>query len=161
MTTPSTRRLTSSVEGSPVLGPGCPSHPDLRREGLPKLSALWHLGGKYVCPDGCDHAVFVALSCKTRGLCPSCGAKYMAKTAMHLEQTVLPRVPFRQWVVSFPNPHFSPDSCCGEQGHAIFGRTRSSLLDLLQVGLRRSSLRSAKSHAPLLASRRNLVRNAG
>ena len=26
----------------------------------------------------------------------------MAKTAMHLEQSVLPRVPYRQWVVSFP-----------------------------------------------------------
>ena len=26
----------------------------------------------------------------------------MAKTAMHLEQHVLPRVPYRQWVISFP-----------------------------------------------------------
>jgi len=54
------------------------------------------------CPRGCRDAVFVALSCKTRGLCPSCGAKYMVKTAMHLEQNVLPRVPMRQVVISFP-----------------------------------------------------------
>jgi hypothetical protein len=67
------------------------------------LCGIWAAGlVKYVCPDGCDHAVCVALSCRTRGLCPSCGAKSMAITAMHLEQHVLPRVGFRQWVISFP-----------------------------------------------------------
>jgi hypothetical protein len=64
---------------------------------------IWAAGlVKFACPHHRDEAVFVALSCKTRGLCPSCGAKYMAKTALHLEQSVLPRVPFRQWVISFP-----------------------------------------------------------
>lgn len=67
------------------------------------LCGIWGAGlVKLACPHGCDDAVFVALSCKTRGLCPSCGAKHMAKTAMHLEQSVLPHVGFRQWVIAFP-----------------------------------------------------------
>jgi hypothetical protein len=67
------------------------------------LCGIWGAGLlKYGCPHGCDDAVFVALSCKTRGLCPSCGAKHMAKTSLHLEQNVLPQVGFRQWVIAFP-----------------------------------------------------------
>jgi hypothetical protein len=67
------------------------------------LCGIWGAGlVKYACPDGCPEAVFVALSCRTRGLCPSCGAKHMVKTALQLEATVLPQVAHRQWVVSFP-----------------------------------------------------------
>ena len=67
------------------------------------LCGIWSAGlTKFTCPACGEDAVFVALSCKTRGLCPSCGQKYMVKTALHLEANVLPRVPFRQWVVSFP-----------------------------------------------------------
>ncbi len=37
---------------------------------------------------------------KGRGVCPSCGARRMAATAMHLVEHVLPRAPIRQWVLS-------------------------------------------------------------
>lgn len=46
----------------------------------------------------------MAFSCKRRGICPSCGARRMAQTAAHLVDHVIPRVPVRQWVLSFPIP---------------------------------------------------------
>jgi hypothetical protein len=36
--------------------------------------------------------------------CPSCGARRMAETAAVLVDRVIPRVPVRQWVLSFPIP---------------------------------------------------------
>ncbi len=41
-------------------------------------------------------------SCKGRGFCPSCCGRRMADTAVHLCDEVLPEVPIRQWVLSFP-----------------------------------------------------------
>ena len=55
------------------------------------------------CAD-CAHEKLVAFSCKRRGFCPSCGARRMAETAAHLVDHVIPRVPVRQWVLSFPIP---------------------------------------------------------
>ena len=52
----------------------------------------------------CAHEKLVAVSCKRRGFCPSCGARRMAETAAHLVDWVIPRVPVRQWVLSFPIP---------------------------------------------------------
>ncbi len=52
----------------------------------------------------CAHEKLVAFSCKRRGFCPACGARRMAETAAHLVDHVIPRVPVRQWVVSFPIP---------------------------------------------------------
>ena len=43
-----------------------------------------------------------AFSCKGRGFCPSCNGRRMADTAARLVDHVLPPVPYRQWVVSFP-----------------------------------------------------------
>ncbi len=37
-----------------------------------------------------------------RGFCPSCLGRRMADTAVHLEQSVLPRVPIRHWICSLP-----------------------------------------------------------
>lgn len=42
------------------------------------------------------------LSCKCRGVCPSCSTRRMAETAAHLVDHVFPEVPVRQWVLSFP-----------------------------------------------------------
>ncbi len=53
---------------------------------------------------GCAQDTLVAFSCKRRGFCPACGARRMAETAAHLVDHVIPRVPVRQWVVSFPIP---------------------------------------------------------
>ena len=55
------------------------------------------------CAD-CAHEKLVAFSCKRRGFCPSCGARRMAESAAVLVDQVIPRVPVRQWVLSFPIP---------------------------------------------------------
>ena len=55
------------------------------------------------CAD-CAHEKLVAFSCKRRGFCPSCGARRMAQSAAVLVDEVIPRVPVRQWVLSFPIP---------------------------------------------------------
>jgi Transposase zinc-binding domain/Putative transposase len=52
----------------------------------------------------CAHEKLVAFPCKRRGFCPSCGARRMAETAAHLVDRVIPPVPVRQWVLSFPIP---------------------------------------------------------
>lgn len=54
--------------------------------------------------DGCRHGHLVAFSCKRRGFCPSCGARRMIETSAHLVDHVIPNVPVRQWVLSFPWP---------------------------------------------------------
>ena len=46
--------------------------------------------------------MLVAFSCKTRGVCCSCGARRTAQTAANLVDRVLPDVPLRQWVLSAP-----------------------------------------------------------
>ncbi len=55
------------------------------------------------CED-CAHEKLVAFSCKKRGFCPACGARRMVETAAHLVDHVIPRVPVRQWMLSFPIP---------------------------------------------------------
>jgi hypothetical protein len=55
------------------------------------------------CPK-CREEKVVAFSCKKRGFCPACCAKRMAETSAHLIENVLPLVPYRQFVLSFPIP---------------------------------------------------------
>ncbi|MCP3972688.1 MAG: transposase, partial [Rhodobacteraceae bacterium] len=50
----------------------------------------------------CGHDLLIAFSCKGRGVCPSCGTRRMAATAMRLVEDVLPPVPVRQFVLSVP-----------------------------------------------------------
>ena len=50
----------------------------------------------------CGHSRAVAFSCKKRGFCTSCTGRRMADTAARLVDDVLPRVPVRQFVLSFP-----------------------------------------------------------
>ena len=52
--------------------------------------------------ESCHHEKLVAFSCKRRGFCPSCGARRMSESAVHLVDQVFPRKPLRQWVLSFP-----------------------------------------------------------
>ena len=51
---------------------------------------------------GCGHDFLVAFSCKGRDVCPSCATRRMVETAAYLVDHVLPRVPYRQWVLSVP-----------------------------------------------------------
>jgi hypothetical protein len=53
------------------------------------------------CPR-CQHDLLVPFSCKNRRLCPSCAGRRMAAQAAHLVDRVLPAVPIRQFVMSFP-----------------------------------------------------------
>jgi len=55
----------------------------------------------YRCPE-CDHSLVLPFSCKGRGFCPSCGGRRMNQLAANLVDHVLPEVPVRQWVLSFP-----------------------------------------------------------
>jgi hypothetical protein len=50
----------------------------------------------------CQTDSLVGLSCKSRGLCPSCTARRMHDTAAQLVDRVLPHLPMRQWVFTFP-----------------------------------------------------------
>ncbi len=50
----------------------------------------------------CDSDLLVPFSCKGRGFCPSCGGRRMAEASAHLVDHVFPKVPVRQWVISFP-----------------------------------------------------------
>jgi hypothetical protein len=52
--------------------------------------------------DSCGCDLLVALSCKGRGMCPSCGTRRMCNVAAHLTDRILPDVPIRQWVLSLP-----------------------------------------------------------
>ena len=54
--------------------------------------------------DSCHDEKLVALSCKKRGFCPSCGARRMADSAALLVDDILPYQPMRQWVLSIPFP---------------------------------------------------------
>lgn len=52
----------------------------------------------------CHHEKLVAFSCKSRGFCPSCGAKRMIESAALLVDHIIPHQPMRQWVLSVPFP---------------------------------------------------------
>ncbi|WP_413580750.1 transposase zinc-binding domain-containing protein [Bdellovibrio sp. HCB288] len=51
---------------------------------------------------GCRHSGIIPFSCKRRGFCPSCCARRMNDEAAHLVDAVIPEIPVRQWVLSFP-----------------------------------------------------------
>lgn len=66
------------------------------RCGRPEFGFTW-----LQCP-GCGHDLLLAFSCKERGFCPSCGGRRMNQLAANLVDHVIPQVPVRQWVLSFP-----------------------------------------------------------
>ena len=66
-----------------------------------RCGVLAHGFARFECDDcGYDH--LVALSCKARGLCPSCGGRRMMTLARHVMDAELPHVPVRQWVLTSP-----------------------------------------------------------
>ena len=52
----------------------------------------------------CKTENIIAFSCKKMGFCPACCAKRMIESATHLVDNVLPMVPYRQFVITFPMP---------------------------------------------------------
>jgi hypothetical protein len=67
-----------------------------------RCGVLAHGFARFQC-DMCKHDHFVPLSCKTRGLCPSCGGRRMMTLTRHLLDATLPHVAMRQWVLSLPH----------------------------------------------------------
>ena len=52
----------------------------------------------------CSFERVVGLSCGGRGFCPACLGRRMAQTSAHLVDSILPHVPYRQFVLSLPPP---------------------------------------------------------
>ena len=51
---------------------------------------------------GCGHDFLIPFSCKGRDICPSCATRRMVEASAHMVDSVLPRVGYRQWVLSVP-----------------------------------------------------------
>ncbi len=66
-----------------------------------KCGILAHGFARAYC-SGCGHDFLIPFSCKGRDICPSCATRRMFETAAHMVDNVLPRVQFRQWVLSMP-----------------------------------------------------------
>ena len=84
-----------------VTTPGLPRYVVRELRAYLRCGILAHGFARFLC-FRCGADTFVAFSCKGRGFCPSCGGRRMAESAAHLVDHVLPRVPVRQWVISFP-----------------------------------------------------------
>ncbi len=82
-------------------GTGLPGFVKDEFEAFLECGILAHGFLRVRCAD-CAHENLVAFSCKRRGFCPSCGARRMAESAAVLVEEVIPQVPVRQWVLSFP-----------------------------------------------------------
>ena len=83
--------------------PGLPRHVVRELRAYLRCGILAHGFARFHC-FSCGADSLVAFSCKGRGFCPSCGGRRMAESAAHLVDHVFPRVPVRQWVISFPWP---------------------------------------------------------
>ena len=104
------------------------------------------------CSD-CGKDALVAFSCKGRGFCPSCGGRRMAETAAHLVDRVIPHVPVRQWVLTFPFPvryllAYDPALCSSVR--RIFLR---AILGFLERRARRAGFPDARGGAVVHAQR--------
>lgn len=72
-------------------------------EAFLRCGILAHGFARVYCQE-CRFDRLVAFSCKRRGFCPSCMARRMSETAVHLVDSVIPSIPTRQWVLSVPTP---------------------------------------------------------
>ena len=83
------------------LAPHVPFHIQAAYAEYLKCGILAHGFARVYCA-GCGHDFLVPFSCKGRDVCPSCATRRMVETAAHMVDQVLPRLPFRQWVLSVP-----------------------------------------------------------
>jgi hypothetical protein len=90
--------------------------------------------GRVQCPQ-CQHEKLVAFSCKGRGFCPSCGARRMAEASIYLTDELVPLVPVRQFVVTFPPPL----RLWLARSNALAGVVCGKIMDALTGHLRRES----------------------
>jgi len=52
----------------------------------------------------CQYDRLVPFSCKRRGFCGTCLSRRMSKTSTRLSDSIIPKIPTRQWVLSLPAP---------------------------------------------------------
>jgi ribosomal protein S27E len=82
-------------------GTDLPAYVEREFEDYLKCGRLGHDFRRVRC-GSCHAEHLVALSCRRRGFCPSCGARRMAESAALLVDEVSPEQPVRQWVLSVP-----------------------------------------------------------
>ncbi len=83
------------------LTPGLPAYVVRELRAYLRCGILAHGFARFHCFQ-CHSDALVAFACKGRGFCSSCGGRRMAESAAHLVHHVIPPVPVRQWVISFP-----------------------------------------------------------
>jgi len=91
----------ATAGGNEDLAANVPCHVQAAFREYLKCGLLCHGFARAYCA-ACGHDFLVAFSCKGRDICPSCATRRMVETAAHLVDGVLPRVPYRQWVLSVP-----------------------------------------------------------
>jgi DNA-directed RNA polymerase subunit RPC12/RpoP len=103
---------------------GAPAFVNEAFERFLRCGVLAHGFARFQCST-CKHEHFVPLSCKTRGLCPSCGGRRMMALTRHVLDATLPHVPMRQWVLSLP--HALRYRVAYEHGAELHGRLERAL----------------------------------
>ena len=93
--------FAQSVREHSDYGQGLPGFVDKELSGYLDCGILARGFARVKCSD-CRRESLVAFSCRNRGVCPSCTTRRMHDTAAHLVDRVLPWVPMRQWVLTFP-----------------------------------------------------------
>lgn len=80
---------------------GLPRYAERELRGFLRCGVLAHGFARVRC-SSCGHELLVGLSCKGRGICPSCTTRRAHDVASHLSERVLPKASYRQWVLTFP-----------------------------------------------------------
>ncbi len=93
--------LRAELGSASAYGTALPRHVERELEGYLRCGVRAHGFCRVLC-HRCRLEHLVAFSCKGRGICPSCVGRRMADPAAHLVDRVLPRVPMRQFVATFP-----------------------------------------------------------
>jgi hypothetical protein len=92
--------LEHDLAAASPYGSGLPRHVAKELRAFLDCGRLERGFARVVCR-ACRAEHLVAFSCKNRAICPSCTARRMHDGAAHLVDRVIPRVPLRQWVVTF------------------------------------------------------------
>ena len=93
--------LPTFLEAAREHGPGLPLYVADELKDFLTCGVLAHGFARVRCT-ACGDEILVGFSCKSRGICPSCTARRATDCAAHLVDAVLPAVPLRQWVLTFP-----------------------------------------------------------
>ncbi|MBI5478698.1 MAG: transposase zinc-binding domain-containing protein, partial [Deltaproteobacteria bacterium] len=92
--------LESDLTAASPHGSGLPRHVRKELDAFLLCGRLERGFARVVCRS-CRAEHLVAFSCHGRAVCPSCTGRRMSDGAAHLVDRVIPRVPVRQFVVTF------------------------------------------------------------